>query len=76
MLVASSLQPLPYCCCLHTLNAPRFVQALVPLLFVVHPLHTEAVAYISGRADMMSAIGIFAALCFAVKAMRDWSTPC
>jgi hypothetical protein len=58
---------------LHTMDAPRFVKALVPLLFVVHPLHTEAVAYISGRADMMSAIGIFAALCFAIKAMRlEW----
>jgi len=58
---------------LHTAGAPRFVKALVPLLFVLHPLHTEAVAYISGRADMMSAIGIFTALCFAVKAMRlEW----
>ena len=58
---------------LFTIDAPRFVKALVPLLFVLHPLHTEAVAYISGRADMMSAIGIFAALCFAVKAMRlEW----
>ena len=55
---------------LHTLNAPRFVKGLVPLLFVVHPLHTEAVAYISGRADMMSAIGIFAALCFAIRATQ------
>lgn len=55
---------------LHTLNAPRLVKGLVPLLFVVHPLHTEAVAYISGRADMMSAIGIFGALCFAVRATQ------
>lgn len=31
-------------------------------VFAVHPLHTEAVAYISGRADMMSAALMFAAL--------------
>jgi protein O-mannosyl-transferase len=44
------------------LEAPRFVSAAVALLYVVHPLHTEAVAYISGRADMMSATFIYAAL--------------
>lgn len=40
-------------------RAPRMVQALVPLLYAVHPLHTEAVAYISGRADSMAAAFIF-----------------
>ncbi|HDP33875.1 MAG TPA: hypothetical protein ENN29_02060, partial [Candidatus Hydrogenedentes bacterium] len=55
---------------LHQLGAPRFVKATAPLFFVTHPLHTEAVAYISGRADMMSAIGIFGALCFAVSVIR------
>jgi protein O-mannosyl-transferase len=44
------------------LDAPRFVRAAVPLLYVVHPLHTEAVAYISGRADMMAAAFMFGAL--------------
>lgn len=47
------------------LAAPRFVQAAVPLIYVVHPLHTEAVAYVSGRADSMSAAFMFAGLCFA-----------
>ncbi len=46
-------------------DAPRFVRSAVPLLYVVHPLHTEAVAYISGRADMMSAVFLFAALLLA-----------
>lgn len=50
------------------IGAPRGVRAVVPLLFVVHPLHTEAVAYISGRADMMSATFILAALCCAFSA--------
>lgn len=44
------------------LGAPRLVQGVVPALFVLHPMHTEAVAYISGRADMMSAAFILAAL--------------
>jgi len=41
------------------LGAPRFAQALAPLLYVVHPLHTEAVTYISGRADQMSGALMF-----------------
>ncbi|HPX85585.1 MAG TPA: hypothetical protein PLY90_07490 [Candidatus Hydrogenedentes bacterium] len=52
---------------LAALNAPYFVLLAVPLIYVLHPLHTEAVAYISGRADMMSATGIFGAL---------WSSVC
>ncbi len=51
------------------LQAPRIIQAVVPMLFVLHPMHTEAVAYISGRADMMSATFIFGALlCASVDA--------
>lgn len=49
------------------LDAPRMVQAAAPLLFVLHPMHTEAVAYISGRADMMSATFILAALLCATS---------
>ena len=45
------------------LKAPQFVRATTSLLFIVHPFHTEAVAYISGRADMMAATLMFAALC-------------
>ncbi len=46
--------------------APVLVQAAVPVLFVLHPLHTEAVTYISGRADPMAAAFMFAALWFAL----------
>ena len=35
---------------------------LSSVLFVVHPVHTEAVAYISGRADSLALL--FMALCF------------
>lgn len=44
------------------MGAPRVVRAAAAGLFVLHPMHTEAVAYISGRADMMSATFILAAL--------------
>lgn len=57
------------------LQAPRIIQAAVPLLFVLHPMHTEAVAYISGRADMMSATFILAALLCATsdaEGRRRW----
>jgi hypothetical protein len=52
------------------MDAPRFVRAVVPLLYVVHPLHTEAVAYMSGRADMMSAAFMFAGACLALEEGR------
>lgn len=32
------------------------------LLFAVHPVHTEAVAYVAGRADSLAAIGLLGAL--------------
>jgi hypothetical protein len=48
-------------------GAPRVVQVCVPLLYVVHPLHTEAVTYISGRADPMAAAFGFAGLYFVVR---------
>lgn len=47
------------------LGAPTAVKAFVALVYVVHPLHTEAVAYISGRADSMSAAFMFAGIAFA-----------
>ncbi len=45
-------------------GAPEVVCLAVSTIFVVHPLHTEAVAYISGRADSMAAAFMFAALYF------------
>lgn len=56
---------------LHRLAVPAFVRLAAPLIFIVHPLHTEAVAYISGRADMMSGMAIFAALYFSYRALSS-----
>ncbi len=41
--------------------------AAAGLLFLVHPLHTQSVAYISGRADSLAAAGIFATLLFILR---------
>jgi len=37
------------------------------MLFVVHPVHTEAVAYISGRADPLSVLFLLLSLIFYIK---------
>ncbi|HOF39156.1 MAG TPA: tetratricopeptide repeat protein [Candidatus Hydrogenedentes bacterium] len=47
-------------------GAPRFVCWAAPALWIAHPLHTEAVAYISGRGDSMAAFFMFAALWFGL----------
>jgi len=52
------------------LRAPRYVQAALPTLYALHPLHTEAVAYISGRADPMAAAWMFAGLWCGVAAVE------
>ncbi|MDX9972850.1 MAG: tetratricopeptide repeat protein [FCB group bacterium] len=51
---------------LRRLNAAPWAALAVALLWVVHPLHTEAVTYISGRADSMAAAFMFAALNLAL----------
>jgi tetratricopeptide (TPR) repeat protein len=47
---------------INILYKDNLLACLTSLIFVVHPLHTEAVAYISGRAD--SLVTIFMLLCF------------
>jgi len=44
------------------MRLPVVPALLAALVYIVHPLHTEAVAYISGRADMMSAAFMYAGL--------------
>jgi protein O-mannosyl-transferase len=50
---------------LRRLRAPLAVAAAAALLYTVHPLHTEAVTYISGRGDPMSAALVLAGLVIA-----------
>lgn len=60
-------------------GAPISAAAVAGLVFVAHPLHTEAVAYISGRADMMSAAFMFAGMILALTSRtggRRWAAWC
>lgn len=45
-----------------------FVAALI---FAVHPLHTEAVAYVAGLSDVLAALSIFTGLLFFQRATQD-----
>jgi len=45
-------------------NAAAFASAA---LFAVHPLHTEAVTWISGRAELFAALGVFVASLAALR---------
>ena len=44
---------------------------LTALLFIAHPIHTEAVSYISGRADPLSALFIILGLYFYIRHQRS-----
>lgn len=52
---------------LRRLTGRFFLSAAVVFLFLVHPIHTNAVSYISGRADLLAAIFIFSSLIFFLK---------
>ncbi|MFN2508530.1 MAG: hypothetical protein ABR589_07135, partial [Chthoniobacterales bacterium] len=51
-------------------RARRYGPLLSALVWALHPLHTSAVAYISGRADSLAAAFGFAALYFAFRSLR------
>lgn len=50
-----------YALAVHLLASSR-AALVAALLFVVHPLHTEAIAYVSGRSDPLSALFLLAAM--------------
>jgi len=43
------------------------LSVLAALIFIIHPVHTEAVAYISGRADVMVAFFMILSFCVYLK---------
>ena len=49
------------------IGAPLPAAAAAAALFAVHPLHTEAVTWISGRAELLAAIGVLGALLSATR---------
>ncbi len=56
---------------LNILYGDRFISLLTSVLFAVHPIHTEAVAYISGRADSLAALFMVFAFIFYIKYLRS-----
>ncbi len=56
---------------LYALVAALFADAALAfwtaLLFAAHPVHTEAVAYVSGRAEMLTAVFLWAAFLFYLR---------
>ena len=55
--------------------AGDFVGVLTGLLFAVHPIHSEAVAGLGGRADLLAALGVLGALYLSLHARErgGWS---
>lgn len=45
----------------------NFISLIVTLLFVVHPIHTEAVSWVSGRTDSIVTLFFFASFSYYIK---------
>jgi len=58
---------------IHLLFKNRLLALCAGLLFVVHPIHTEAVAYISGRADSLAALFIILSFIFYIRYLESGS---
>ena len=56
-----------------SISSPALLAFLTALLFVVHPVHTEVVANIKGRDEIMTLLGSLAALLFSLKAYKQQS---
>src|SRR6266481_993359 len=48
------------------------IATLAALLFAIHPVHVESVAWISGCPDPLAAVFIFLALLFHLRAQEKW----
>ncbi|HLF18227.1 MAG TPA: tetratricopeptide repeat protein [Candidatus Omnitrophota bacterium] len=63
---------------IQTLFKDFFLSATTALVYAVHPIHTEAVTYISGRADPLSTVFLLSAYaCYVQYAQRPrwWLLP-
>jgi len=52
---------------IHALFRDQLLAYITCLLYIVHPIHTEAVTYISGRADPLSTIFLLTSLIMYIK---------
>jgi Flp pilus assembly protein TadD len=57
---------------LHEWLKSRRVALTGALLWAVHPLHTSAVCYVAGRADLLAALFVFLALLLALRLRSPW----
>jgi len=53
------------------LPAGELIALLTTLFFMAHPIHTEVVANIKGRDEIMTLLGSLAALLFSIKAYQE-----
>lgn len=56
---------------LNRLKAPFFASFWTSIIYAVHPIPTEAVTYISGRADMMSAVFLLAGVICCIQYLQE-----
>ena len=56
------------------LGSPAAVAWAAALFFAVHPVHAESVAFVSGRVDVLAALGVFLALGLAASRRRYAAT--
>ena len=60
---------------IYTLYNDRLVALFSSLFFTVHPIHTEVVSYISGRADSLAYIFVLFGLIFYVRYLSSEKVP-
>ncbi len=56
---------------LNKLKTPFFISFWTSVIYAVHPIPTEAVTYISGRADMMSAVFLLAGILSCIQYLQE-----
>jgi len=52
------------------ISGNRTISIITSLLFVIHPIHTEAVTYISGRADILATFFLLLASILFIKCLQ------
>ena len=56
---------------INLLYKEKLLSFFTAIIFVVHPIHTEAISYISGRSDPMAAVFLLLGLIFYIKCLRQ-----
>lgn len=59
------------CWLVNILFGNGLISLIASLLFVIHPIHTEAVSYISCRADLLASLFILLSLVFYIKYLNS-----